>query len=225
LIRIGRKVPYLSYRSGEGDQEESQLGGDLTVVVATTEPWPHVQPCFNSLLQETRRVGGVLIVADGDGHGLPPEEFNGYPDVCYLRRPGASVFELRAAGVAQATTTIVATTEDHCIVGDGWSDRVIQAHKVNPEASVIGGAVLNGSPHRASDWANFLMTFAAFAPPISPSSRWAPPANISYKRNLLPHDPKPGWLDFEFPSGQRSEGRLVLDNRIVVAHVQSGTLF
>jgi hypothetical protein len=196
----------------------------LSVVVATTERWPHLRPCLDALLPEVQTVGGELIVVDGHGEGVPPDEASPYRRLTWIKKPGASVFELRAAGVAAARTEIVATTEDHCIVGNGWCESILAAHRRHPEASVIAGAVYNGSPHRLADWANFLMTFAAFTPSIAPSSRWPPPANISYKRGLLPDDVEAGWLDFEFPPTQQSKGEVIVDERISLAHFQSDSL-
>jgi hypothetical protein len=197
----------------------------LTVVVATTERWPHLRPCLDALLPEVKRVGADLIVVDGHGEGLPSNDAPSYErEVSWVRKPGASVFELRAAGVTQAKSEIVVTTEDHCIVRDGWCESILEAHRQHPEASVIGGAVYNGSRHGMGDWANFLMTFAAFTPPMQATSRWPTAANISYKRGLLSENPEAGWLDFEFPPAQRTEGKVVLDERIALAHIQSDSL-
>jgi len=43
----------------------------LSVVIATTKPWPEMRATLDSLLPQARDLGAEVIVADGDGRGLP----------------------------------------------------------------------------------------------------------------------------------------------------------
>jgi len=195
----------------------------LSVVVATTQPWPVIHDCVARLRPQVAAADIELIVADGapaSRAGLPPQERLG---VRWLSHPGASVFALRAAGLAAARGTIVAFTEDHCRPHSNWCVRVVAAHTAHPEADAIGGAVVNGSTTRLIDCANFNLTFAPLVPPISaPLTDRAPAvANASYKRRVLPDAPTAaGWLEFTLNARLLASERIVFDDSLIVEHLQ-----
>ena len=43
----------------------------LSVIVATTHPWPEVEACLERLLAQTMAIGGEVILGDGDGGEFP----------------------------------------------------------------------------------------------------------------------------------------------------------
>ncbi len=200
----------------------------LSVVLATTDAWPDLATCLDVLEPQVRATGAELIVGDGDGSALP-ERYAADPErVVWIRRPGASVFELRALGVAAARGDIIATTEDHCVVAGDWCERILQAHAAVPDVVAVAGAVENGSREHRIDWANYLHTFGAFVPPMDPRQRLRCPvnANISYKRSVFPAGPiEPGWMELALNPRLFREGRFAFDDRIVVSHVQSHGFF
>lgn len=196
----------------------------LSVVLATTDAWPDLATCLARLEPQVRGLDAELIVGDGDGQGLP-EEYSSDPErVVWIRRPGASVFELRALAVERARGEIIATTEDHCVVAADWSQRILAAFDEYPDAEAIAGAVENGSTTSVIDWANYLHTFGALAPPLDPEQRLRAPvnANLAYRRALFPAGPlAPGWMELELNARLFRERRFRFDDRIVVSHVQS----
>lgn len=181
-----------------------------------------MRPCLAALLPQVGRLGAELIVADGDGHGLPDDP---PAEVRWLRRPGASPYQLRAMGLAAAGGQIVAVTEDHCVVGPDWCEQVLDAHRRWPHAEVIGGAVENGATSRLIDWANFLVALSTYLPPMPTGERErvAGQANVSYKaRVLLERYPAIGMVEAHFQRQVRARGGvLVSDDRPMVDHVQS----
>ena len=200
----------------------------LSVVLASTEAWPDLANCLAVLEPQAEQTGAEIIVGDGDGSGLPDKYTTNPGRVVWIRKPGASVFELRALGVMAAKADIIATTEDHCALEPDWCERVLAAHAEYPEALAIAGAVTNGSPDSRMDWANFLHTFGAFTPPVDPHQRIRGPvnANLSYKRAAFPEGPiAPGWMELELNGRIMREQRLVMDQRIRVAHIQSHGFF
>ena len=158
----------------------------LSIVVATTKPWPEIRACLDSLFLQAQRVGAEILVADGHGQGLPEMGKESYEGVMWLKDPGASVFGLRKFGMSHARGEIIAITEDHCRVAPNWCEQIIQAHKDYPDAAAIGGEVENGATTSLIDWANFFLVFAPFVAPIrnGPSERICLQANISYKRRV-----------------------------------------
>lgn len=201
----------------------------LSVVIATTKPWPEVRACLDSLRDQAREVGAEIIVVDGNGKGLLGHVADSYPQVTRLERKGASVFYLRAVGIAAASGDIIAITEDHCRVGPDWCEQIIKAHQDHPEAAAIGGAVENGATSSLIDWANFFLVFSPFMPPIrnGESKEIALQANISYKRRVIPEDMgQLGMMEMLFNRVLFERGeKLVADGRILVHHDQSHSLF
>jgi hypothetical protein len=196
----------------------------LSVVIATTQAWPEIRGCLDSLYAQAGELRAEIIVADGNGRGLPDTESR-YPQVRWLKALGATVFQLRALGMAAAKGDIVAVTEDHCRVTPGWCRQILQAHREWPAAAVIGGAVENGATEHLSDWANFLIANGAFLLPLPTGEREevTGQANISYKRRVLPAAyPAIGMVEAHYKQLLRERGeKLVNDDRIVVEHVQS----
>lgn len=197
----------------------------LSIVVATTHPWPEVREALESLRDQAAALGAEILLVDGDGAGFPETEARDHPNVRVLERRGASVFALRAHGLSRARGDIVAITEDHCRVAPDWCARILDAHREHPAAAAVGGAVENGATTSLIDWANFALVFSPFMPPIrsGESERIALQANISYKRRVIPEDmDRLGMMEFLFNRELRSRGeRLVADGRILVHHHQS----
>ena len=208
------------------DLETSRLVNmpTLSIVLAITDAWPDLANCLAILEPQAEKVGAEIIVGDGDGSALPDKYSNDPGRVVWIRKPGASVFELRALCLMAARADIIATTEDHCVVEPDWAERVLAAHAEHPEALAVAGAVTNGSTTTRADWANFLHTFGAFTPPVDPQQRvrWPVNANLSYKRAAIPAGPvAPGWMELELNGRLMREHKVVVDDRIRVAHVQT----
>lgn len=195
----------------------------LSVVVTTTDPWPKLETFFEAIEPQLREVGGQLVACDGSGRGLPPGLADDGRYVAVVQS-GASVFDLRARGAVAASGEIVAFTEDHCVPEPSWCAEVLAAHRRAPDAAVVGGAVVNGSTSTLTDWANFLMTFAEYLPPLGPAPGARVPlaANLSFKRSALPAEaPPPGWIELELLPRLCREGRVALSDAPRVGHVQS----
>lgn len=197
----------------------------LSIVIATTHPWPEIRGCLDSLRDQAAAHGAEILVADGDGAGLPEDAARHYPNIKWLVRRGASVFSLRALGISEAIGDIVAITEDHCRVAPDWCTRILEAHRDHPAAAAIGGAVQNAATSSLIDWANFALVFSPFMPPIrsGESELIALQANISYKRRVIPEAMgRLGMMEMLFNRELRERGeRLVADGRILVHHDQS----
>ncbi len=195
----------------------------LSIVLATTQPWPAAKLVLDSLYEQAGVVGAEIIVADGCGRGAPPSPQ--YPAVCWITMPGASVFQLRARAIAVSRGEIIAVTEDHCRVAPDWCQHILAAHREHPQADMIGGAVENGAGRRLIDWANFLIANDRFLPPLPHGEQAiiAGQANVTYKRRALPIPyPQEGMDEGSFRQTLRARGgKLYNEDRIRVWHVQS----
>lgn len=167
-------------------------------------------------------------MGDSTGEGLPDPLPGSLEGVRCVVVYGASIFDLRAKCTEVAEGEIVAWTEDHCRPAADWCARILDAHRAQPDALAIGGAVVNGSTSSAMDWANFLCTFAPFVPPLDPPriGRVPAAANISFKRCALPEGPlAPGQLELSLEAELWSKRKIVFDERIQVTHIQSWGFF
>jgi hypothetical protein len=197
----------------------------LSVVVATNSPWPHARMCLDALTGQARAVGAEIILADGCGRALPEGGDGAYPELTWLKAPGESAFRLRWLGMARARGEIVAVTEDHCRVRPGWCERIVEAHRDDPSAAAIGGAVENGTAQHLVDWASFFIANGPFMGPIEngEAERISLQANSSYKRRALPREEPAnlGVMEMLHNQALRKQGaKLVADDRIVVDHLQ-----
>ncbi len=195
----------------------------LSVIVATTQPWPEIRLSLDSFYSQACEAGAEIIVADATGRGLPDDAC--YPRARRLVSLGKTVFQLRALGMAESTGEVVAVTEDHCRVAPDWCAQILRAHREWPYAAVIGGAVENGATTRLIDWANFFASNDRFLPPLpaGQDGTATTQANISYKRRVIPCEyPALDILEKFYNERLRERGeRIINDGRIIVAHVQS----
>jgi Glycosyl transferase family 2 len=197
----------------------------LSVVVATTSPWPKVRATLDSLWGQARAAGGEILVVDGHGQGVPDDLTAHYPGTVYLRKPEASVFVLRALGMQHARGEIVAITEDHCLVCPDWCRQMLETHRRYPDAAAVGGAVDNGSTESLIDWANYFVAHSPMMAPI-PGGRArtiSAQAGMALKRRVVPKEiPPHGIMEGLFLVELHRRGEVLIANdQIVVHHVQS----
>jgi hypothetical protein len=196
----------------------------LSVVVATTQPWPEARGCLESLHDQVRERGGEIVLAHR-GDGFDADAARTYPLVTPVVAPGRSANELRGIALEHVRGEIVAITEDHCVVAPDWCGRHLDAHRTHPHAAAVGGAVENGACDHAIDWAAFFLANASAMLPLDdgPAKSIAAQANVSYKRRFLPERaPEGGFFELDHNAQLRRRGeQLVVDSRIVTRHVQS----
>lgn len=199
----------------------------LSVVVATAQPWPEARICLDSLHQQAAGDGVEVILADGTGSAMSEEAVQKYPEVKWLRAPGASIFQLRALAVSRTLGDVVAITEDHCRVAPDWCERILDAHRRHPDAAVISGVVRNAAAARIVDWASFFLVNGASMPEVNGGHRnkVSLQANISYKRRVIPQEiPRLDRMEWMFNQELHSRGeKLLSDPRILVDQVESVT--
>jgi hypothetical protein len=190
----------------------------ISVVVVTIGGWDEVKDCLGALLPQVEEQDGELIVGDSTDDVYPIA----HPRLRVIVHPGESVFAIRAAVAPEAKGEVVAFTEDHCLAAPDWCDRILAAHRNNPEAALVGGRVENASTRRLVDWADFLMIFAPFIQPTAPRGRRIPtPANVAYKREYLPRRLATGELEISLPERLQAEGRVVMRDDVVITHSHS----
>ena len=196
----------------------------FSVVIATTHPWPELKMTLDSLWSQIQQLHGELIIADGDGNGVPADFATRFPGAIAIQLPGASIFVLRSAGMQRARGQIVAVTEDHCRLSPDWCAGLLESHRMHPEAAVISGSVENGSPDALIDWANFFIAHAPMMGPVkSGEVKDISLAGAAFKRNALPQEiPRHGVMEMLYIRElSRRGGKLFVNSEISLDHVQS----
>lgn len=194
-------------------------------MITTVRAGPELRVALDSVYEQTLALGGEVILADGSARGFP--DVGRFVHVRHLHLPGRHVFHLRAVALTAARAPVVALTEDHCRVAADWCRQTLRAHREHPEAAMIGGCIVNGAGERLVDWANFFVSNGPYLPPveISQGPNITGQANVSYKRDVLDGYPGDALDEGAFRRGLDAAGaRLLVDDRMVVEHVQSLTV-
>ena len=134
---------------------------------------------------DATRGAAEIVVAECARDDTASQIHARWPDVrvIHLNAP-QSIPRLRAAGIASATSPIVAMTTEGSAPGAGWYAALLRAHADRPDA--VGGAIENGSTGRLIDWAVFLCEYGRYMTPLPPEPRSdLPGQNVSYSRAAL----------------------------------------
>lgn len=158
-------------------------GGELSIVVASVNGLPYLERCLDALA--ARCPEAEVIVADATDAETRARVRARWPSLRLLANDvPRTIPELRAQGVAAAPTPYVALIEDHCLVGEGWAESLLEHHRAGRH--VVGGAVRNAATSRVRDWAAFLCEYSEHMEPLERGPASALPGmNVSYDRAAL----------------------------------------
>jgi hypothetical protein len=155
----------------------------LAVVVASVNGARYLCDCLDAL--ERRCPDAEVVVADWTDTETRRMVGQRWPAIKLLSfdQP-MTVPELRAAGIFAAKAPYVSVIEDHCVVGHGWAERLLEAHRRGH--SVVGGPIRNGAVDRIRDWAAFFCEYSAHMEPEAAGLVGdLPGMNVSYDRRAL----------------------------------------
>ena len=155
---------------------------ELSVVVASLNGFPYLGECLGAL---ARGPATEVIVADATDERTRERVRERWPEVRLLSfDEPRTIPELRAAGIAAARAPHVALIEDHCVVRNGWAERIVRDHREGHP--VVGGAVRNAATRRLRDWAAFFCEYSEHMEPVPRGSvRALPGMNVSYDRDAI----------------------------------------
>lgn len=187
-------------------------------MIPTTKAPPRAWATANAVSAQALQYNAEVIVATGHAVATP-----GATTPCrVLHLPGADVFELRAAALADTRGDIVVLLEDHNFPADDFCASILTAFDEHPEADGVVGTATNGALGLL-DRASFLLTWGPFLAPMPDVSmdRCPPPGIVAFRRSVIPAGVPPrGWLEYEMVVELRRKGRLVADDRVRINHVQ-----
>lgn len=195
---------------------------ELSVVIASVNGMPYLGKCLDALQERAPRA--EVIVADWTDPGTRAVVSRTWPSVRLLSFDSPmAVPELRAAGIAAARAPHVAVIEDHCVVREGWADRLLDAHRSG--RSVVGGPVRNGATGRIRDWAAFFCEYSEHMEPVATGSTVSLVGmNVSYDRSAIEAMKEllleGRWETWLHPHLQRSGFELYSDGESGLDHVK-----
>jgi hypothetical protein len=159
----------------------------LSVVVASVNGWPVLEPTLRALDAQPERDRMEVIVVNTVG-GETRERLRAHrPRVELIElTERLAIPQLRFLGVERARGRVIAIVEDHGEVGRGWASALLHAHQ-GPWGAV-GGPVENGRDGLVN-WAVFFGEYARYMGPLPEGEAVDLPGNnIAYKRvHLLRH--------------------------------------
>jgi hypothetical protein len=127
----------------------------------------------------------LIVARDDDDEGLSAIA-DAYPSVRVVPvKRGATIPELRGAGMREATGDIVMLTEDHCVPGPRWVEELCLG--VDNVAEIAGGGMDNAQRKRAVDWAAYFSEYGLFATTRSDTdgAMQLTGANVAYHRSIV----------------------------------------
>jgi hypothetical protein len=199
----------------------------VNVITHAAEPWPSLAPFLAAVGPQLDEVDGELVVGVADA-GVVPERHRP-ARVRIIDGGSSSPFTLRARALDGCDADLIVVTEDHCRPSPPWL-RALQSAHVESGASLLAGPIGNGSTSSRADWANYLMGFAAYAPPLAaaPLERCPTVANCAVGSDVLraelgPH-PVEGKLERDLIPELWRRGDIEIVPDALVYHEQSFTL-
>ena len=199
----------------------------LSILIASVNGSPMIEECLAALGAQQGDVDAEVIVVDVTGERTVKLIRDRFPWVRLVALDERKTIpELRARGLAESRGKLIVVLEDHCMVGAGWSQRIVDAHQRHPECVAVGGAVENGCRERLMDWAVFFSEYSAFMLPLSGGmADNVTGNNVSYKRRAfegfdsLDTMLTQGFWETTLHGRLRERGeRFVVDPSIVVFH-------
>ncbi|WP_341582072.1 glycosyltransferase [Marinobacter metalliresistant] len=170
-------------------QNENDRAVTYSVVIGrvSTEDDERILETLESLDNQDEDPSREVLLADRISDHVSQRIRSEYPDVKIIECPPTTDLPtMRTLATKQAAGDFVLVTEDHCVPPRDWLKQFARAFAEHPEASAIGGSVVNGVTDTALDWATFLCEYAPMSPPIEsgPTPNLAG-MNVAYRREIF----------------------------------------
>ncbi len=166
--------------------------GSVSVVIASPREPALALACLRSVLPQARALGAPVVLArTGDAGAVVASLGEGGAPVAVTivpvdAAPGASLPQVRGAGLAAVRTPYAALVEDHCVAAPGWLDALV-ASAAGTSTDVVGGRMGNAERSRAVDWAAYFAEYGFFmGTTTGDAAPLATGANVLYGPRALP---------------------------------------
>jgi hypothetical protein len=154
----------------------------LSIVVVSLNDHLLLKRCLDAIAKQKPDTAETLVVRDSARWPQDADRAEYRADVWIDAPPGTTVPRMRALGALAARGDVIGLVEDDCLVGEGWCQYVLEAHR-GPEAAV-GGAVEPGPYRRMRDWAVYFHEYSRFMRPLPVDGPIAG-NHVTYKRDAI----------------------------------------
>jgi len=198
----------------------------VSVLIASVNGRPMIEECLAALEAQSAPELAEVVVADATDDETRRALGARFPRARILPFPrGTTIPFLRTAAFDASRARIVAVTEDHCVPDARWVAEIAAA-LADPDgagATVVGGAVENGSRDRLVDWAVYFCEYARYMAPVPDGPHTdVPGVNVAYRREVLAAHrallERGFWEGIVHPLLIAEGARIVSSPRLVVSH-------
>jgi len=193
-----------------------QLANPLvSVVIIVRNMQDTIGDCLESLMNQTLISSKFeVIVVDNNSTDNTREVVKQYPVKLLVEEQVGNFGGARNKGIKESKGEIIAFIDADCISERGWVEKVLNAHKTNPNIAGVGGATTNPyTENRVARTIAYAQNGGWSAGAPSRLVNYLPGCNCSYKRHILEE------VRF-FPVGTASEdiilGRKIRNNGYIM---------
>lgn len=168
-------------------KDNSTITYSIVIGRVSTEDDERILETLESLNHQQENPSLEILLADRISDHVSQRIMSDYPETKIIEcPPGTDLPTMRTMAARQALGEFVLVTEDHCVPPRDWLKQFARAFAAHPEASAIGGSVVNGVTDTGLDWATFLCEYAPMSPPIQsgPTPNLAG-MNVAYRREIF----------------------------------------
>lgn len=203
----------------------------ISVIVITYNRQKSLNQCIESLLCQNYSDYEIIIIDDGSKDAtrqLISHLQKKHKKITYFRQENNGRGKARNLGLKKVRGSIIAFTDDDCIVPYDWLESMQKCFDENPTVAAIGGAIINGDKNLYGEVA-YLLNFSAWLP--TGRKRYVndvPTANAAYKKidiQGLSFPEERGNLDYEdtiFNHCLTKDGKKILFNPSITTYHNAG---
>lgn len=128
----------------------------LSVIICTRDRAPQLERCLQEFKEaQTFRKSWELIVVDNNSSDDTKAVVRKFAastpfHVRYLFEGRQGLSHARNRGIAEASNSIIAFTDDDCLVDRQWAGTIVREFSTDPSLAVLGGRVEPGDPNGQS---------------------------------------------------------------------------
>lgn len=114
----------------------------MSVVIATRDRTDLLATCLDSMSTLDHRNVEIIVVDNAPATSATADLLAAsYPSVRYVREDVAGLARAHNRGIAAASGSIVAFTDDDVVVDSGWLTRIAEAFATSPEVGAVTGLI------------------------------------------------------------------------------------
>ena len=152
LLEFARPLQSFSELARPPKSCETGITAPVSVIICTRNRPEALQKCLQSLRNLARRPREIIVVDNDPSSNLTPSVAAQFAEVRYIPEPRAGLSAARNSGIRNATSDIIAFTDDDVSVHPAWIAAILRAFE-NPCVMALTGTVLPAELSTAAQFA------------------------------------------------------------------------